>query len=357
MPRNVTVITGRITSRRVLGKHLAFVTLQPEPHAPADGDASTDSSTSAAVEAAPLQKVCFRRGDEWDEEAASADGALWLPFPQRKSMLPPSRLVCVEIAAPPPPPTAAVSSGGQSQPPPNGGAQLVVARWRFADGSGHHGGGSKLGGPATAGGAYEMSEVARRKAQAHAAATATEHATLKRQQSEPTLLQPLCKRWMFAGCCAEWAQGGCADFRHKFVSDDELGRAKRLRAAREASVAHSKLEQQQYDATVAPTKPTAGGETTVVDGLFTEGSEGSACLVVTKGRAGTGASGDGQHSGGKQQKRRRAKEFVRWLLRTYGKTYLQSGTGVHTPFVVQAPSSQAIQCYCHCHCTDGVTNW
>ena len=294
-------ITGRITSRRVLGKHLAFATLQPtapEPVCGSDGSSGSGGGGDGRVAGATeLVKVCFCRGDQWDGLAAAAPEKGWLPFPQRKSMLPPNRIVTAELA---PPPAADVDNQSAT-----GAHQLIVARWRFVDGAGEL---------ATSARAFDMSEVARQKAQAHAVARATE-AGLKRQLLEGG--RPLCKRWLLDGHCEASASGGCSEFRHAFESEEERARAKRARSGRLASLAHTQLEWKQYDSVPAA----AAGADSSCPPAFLAGGEGS--VVVSEA-----ATSDSAHEGGKQQKALRAKEFVKWLLGTYGADFMRLGSGV-----------------------------
>lgn len=112
--------TGRVTARRVLGKHLAFATLELERSGACMSGSLAPAAQPQHPPAAEL-KVCFA-AETWD---ASSDA----PFPARRSLLQNGSLVTVETL---PEPAAAGAPDYKA---------AVVVRWVVHE----HGGGRAAG--------------------------------------------------------------------------------------------------------------------------------------------------------------------------------------------------------------------
>ena len=181
-----------VVGRRLLGKHLAFATLELQNAGPTP----------------ELLKVRFRRaaaeGDStvlvWDDSSSAS-------FPSRRSLLQLGTHCTVCCTQP----VDQVSE---------------VIRWTITSKVGQ---GEGTGwAPAGAGGAFSVPERLRvRSAAYHDAVAAVTAAT--------GAGKPPCREWLKTGQCEAMLRGECEAFSHEFASEEDKARAVRRRAARKQS--------------------------------------------------------------------------------------------------------------------------
>lgn len=119
-------ITGRVVTRRLLGKHLAFATLAVERVA---GHSTGPAAASAAAQPGEELKLCFA--------ASTWDACSEAPFPARRSLLQVGSQVTVETQ-----PLSRTETGGVPDR-----ESTTVVRWTIHE----HGGGRAAGRIATVG--------------------------------------------------------------------------------------------------------------------------------------------------------------------------------------------------------------
>jgi|EP01046_Picozoa_sp_COSAG06_P010522 hypothetical protein len=301
-PRPTVSIGGRIVARRLLGKHLAFATLQEEEEqqraagtaaaalsAGAAGSSGSAPAPAAGPERGAEWKLCFRRqgsaDDVWDDASEA-------PFPARRSLLQVGSLVTVEVV--PAAPTAAATAAEPA----------AVVRWVI-----HEQGGGRAAGriptvrsclPCARAAADLLLQCCSASLRCRVAALCMQDATAVPLQLAPAAEDAvgLCGAWALLGTCGS---SGACPYRHAFGSAQERATAQKLRARneRQASVAEAYLARLQ-----AAWRP-AGGTLVRVPWCI---QSINPSVVASKDS--------------------RAALFARFLVETYGVEYLRSGSGV-----------------------------
>lgn len=233
-------IEGVIVGRRVLGKHLAFATLQLCV-GEARGDGENEIQRYLGIQEKPeLVKVQFRRQAPRADAALpddagttapklSAQAIVWegasanaveplrsarehehydpAPFPQRRSQLQLGTRVAAKVCA----------QAVEGQP------SLAVMRWRVVARVGEEcpssvgSVGAGAGAPASAGGPFSVSDRQRVRQLAHSNAVDVRACEVTSGGIGESLAgAPLCKYWMSTGVCEAHQSGRCGGYR-KFV--------------------------------------------------------------------------------------------------------------------------------------------
>jgi hypothetical protein len=244
-------IEGVIVGRRVLGKHLAFVTLQlsagaPAARAPEDAENEIQRRQKVPLgneeDAAALVKVQFRRqapgagaalpdGPVASAPKPAAQAIVWegtephrindavetlrstepeheqydpAPFPQRRSQLQLGTKVAVKVCP----------QVVEGQPP------LAVMRWRVIAHVGEEcpssvsALGFGAGAPAGAGGPFSVADRQRARQLAHSDALAVQaRGGASVETGDSPARAPLCKYWMSTGVCEAQRCGKCGGYR------------------------------------------------------------------------------------------------------------------------------------------------